>query len=217
MAFKAVIFDLDGTLLDTIDDLSDSMNAVLKNNGFPTYGIDKYKYFVGNGMKNLVKRAIPAGNYTDDEIEEYLRQMKEQYALNWAAKTKPYPGIPELLCKLENLHIPKAVLSNKAHEFTVDVIRTLLPHWHFDFVYGEREGITRKPDPSGALEIAKEFGIKPSEIVFIGDTKVDMITAKNAGMYAVGVLWGFREEKELLENGSDKIIGDPLELLDLFK
>jgi len=217
MNFKAVIFDLDGTLIDTIDDLADSMNSVLLASGFPTHETNKYKYFVGDGMKNLVKRALPEGDYDDSIIEEYLRQMKEQYAKNWAAKSKPYSGIPELLDSLERLQIPKAVLSNKAHEFTVEVIKELLPKWNFDFVYGERQGITRKPDPSGALEIVNNLGLKPEDILYVGDTSTDMKTAKNAGMYAVGVLWGFREEAELLEHGADSIIAEPLKLLELLK
>lgn len=217
MKFKAVIFDLDGTLIDTIDDLADSMNNVLERAGFPVHEVNKYKYFVGDGMKNLVKRALPEGNYEDSVIEDYLTQMKQEYSKNWKAKSKPYAGIPELLDNLEAINFPKAVLSNKAHEFTVQVIGEILPKWHFDYVYGERQGITRKPDPSGALEIAKNLGIEPCEILYVGDTSTDMKTAKNAGMYAVGVLWGFREKPELLEHGAATVISEPMELLALIK
>lgn len=217
MNYKAVIFDLDGTLIDTIDDLADSMNNVLRNAGFPTHDISKYKYFVGDGMKNLVKRALPAGDYEDSVIENYLSQMKQEYSKNWKAKSKPYPGISELLDSLEAMNFPKAVLSNKAHEFTVQVISELLPKWHFDYVYGERQGVTRKPDPSGALEISANLGIEPGEILYVGDTSTDMKTAANAGMYAVGVLWGFREKPELLEHGAASVIAHPSELLTLIK
>ena len=217
MKFKAVIFDLDGTLIDTLDDLADSMNNVLRNAGFPIHEKDKYKYFVGDGMKNLVKRALPIGNYEDSVIEAYLSQMKFEYSKNWKVKSKPYPGIPELLDSLEQTKIPKAVLSNKAHEFTVQVINELLPKWHFDFVFGERLGITRKPDPRGALEIARSLGIKPCDILYVGDTSTDMKTALNAGMYAVGVLWGFREKPELLEYGAAVTIAHPSELIDLIQ
>lgn len=215
MNLKAVIFDLDGTLLDTLDDLADSMNYVLSSNGFQIHDKSKYKYFVGDGMRNLVKRSLPEGNFEEKAIDTYFNQMREQYSKNWAVKSKPYSGISELLDALDAKNFPKAVLSNKAHDFTVQVVKELLSNWQFTYVYGEREGITRKPDPSGALEIAKKLGLKPEEIIYVGDTSTDMKTAVNAGMFPVGVLWGFREKEELIEHGAKLIISDPLELLKL--
>ena len=213
--FKAVIFDLDGTLLDSIEDLADSMNAVLAKAGYPVHDLQSYKYFVGNGMKNLVINALPPEHRNEDTIKIYTQKMKEEYAKRWNVKTRPYEGIPELLDALETMGMDMAVLSNKPDNFTKIIVEELLPKWKFSVVFGERTSVPRKPDPTGALEIAHILNLKPHEVLYLGDTGTDMKTAVSAGMYAVGALWGFREKDELLENGAKVIIQNPLELLNI--
>lgn len=215
MKFKAVIFDLDGTLLNTIDDLANSMNAVLERSGHPTHGNDAYKYFVGDGMRNLVIRALPEDKRDDASVELCLAEMKKEYGNRWDEKTRPYEGIPELLEALSERGLKLAVLSNKPDNMTQLVISKLLSQWHFDIVAGEKSGVPKKPDPAGAVAIAEKFGIKPGEILYLGDTDVDMKTASSAGMYAVGVLWGFRKSGELIEGGARILISRPEVLLDL--
>ncbi len=215
MKYKAVIFDLDGTLLDTIDDLGDSMNSVLERHGYPVHDLGAYKYFVGNGMRNLVKRALPEDKRDSASIDQGLMEMRGEYTKRWADKTRPYPGIPSLLNALTEKGIKLAVLSNKLDRFSKDIVEKLLPDWSFYPVYGERDGVPIKPDPAGALEIVKILGFSPDEFLYLGDTGIDMQTAVSAGMYAIGVLWGFRNAEELVNNGADMVIEDPLEVLKL--
>lgn len=211
----AVIFDLDGTLLDTLRDLSDSGNAVLAARGFPTHSIDDYRTFIGTGMENLVRAIFPeaAKPETDEEIAEALAEYRGFYAENWKNTTKPYPGIPELLDTLSSRGIPIGVLSNKAHDFTVKCVDEFLAGWKWDVVLGQREGAARKPDPSGALEIAETVGVAPEKCYFIGDSDVDMMTATNAGMHAVGVAWGFRDTEELIAAGAGSMLNVPADFL----
>lgn len=217
MSFKAVIFDLDGTLLNTLEDLADSMNVILGQEGFPVHETDDYKYIVGWGMYNLVKNALPEeAKHDHDLIERLLPMMLEQYQKRWDRTTVPYEGINSMLSSLAGRNIPINILSNKPHEFTLLSVSKLLPDHDFDTVLGVREGHEPKPDPAGALEIAEKLSLSPSEIVFVGDSCTDMETAVNAGMYPVGVLWGFRDEKELKENGAQKILASPSELISLF-
>jgi len=215
MRFKAVIFDLDGTLLDTIEDLADSMNNVLSRRRYPVHDINAYKYFVGNGLRELVRRAFPEDARRDENIDRGLSEMREEYGKRWSSKTKPYKGIDALLNGLAGKGLKMAVLSNKADDFTKQMIRKFLPDWHFGLVLGERSGVPRKPDPAGALEIAGTLGIQPEDCLYLGDTGVDMRTAISAGMYPVGVLWGFRKAEELVENGARLLITSPAVLLDL--
>ncbi len=215
MNYKAVIFDLDGTLLDTLEDLADSMNAVLERNSYPTYPVDAYKYLVGNGMRTLVRRAFPDDMQEDENIDRGVSAMRDEYSRRWKNKTKPYAGIAEMLNSLVNRGLKIAVLSNKSDDFTKLIIKNLLPEWNFDLVFGERPGISIKPNPAGALEIARTLEISPAEFLYLGDTGVDMKTAVSAGMYAVGVLWGFREAEELAECGAKLLIDHPSSILDL--
>lgn len=216
MKYKAVIFDLDGTLLDTIDDLADSMNFVLNSKGYSQHEVHKYKYFVGDGMKNLVKRALPH-DISESVHEECHRLMQERYAISWSNKSTAYSGVPELLDYLQDNNIKMCILSNKPHRFTVEMVNKLLNKWSFDVVFGEREGINRKPDPAGALEIADILKLSPSDILYLGDTNTDMITANNAKMNAVGVLWGFREKDELVEHGAKFILEKPQDLIKIIE
>jgi len=213
MQYKAIIFDLDGTLLDTIEDLADSMNAVLEKKGFQTHSLEEYKYFVGNGMHKLVERALPASLRNEASVKEHASLMRQEYQKRWSNKTRPYEGIPELLGKLEEKGILMAVLSNKADDFTKAIIARLLPHWKFEVVFGERPNVPRKPDPSAALEIAGILGLQPKDFILLGDSESDMITATAAGMYGIGALWGFRTKDELLSSGAKAVIHHPLDLL----
>jgi phosphoglycolate phosphatase len=215
--FKAVLFDLDGTLLDTLQDLADSMNTVLERFGFPSHPLEDYKYFVGEGMASLVRRTLPESRRNQEEtVATCLASMKEIYGGRWMGQTRPYPGIPELLDQLSARKIMLSVLSNKPNDFTRMMVKNLLPFWHFEYVFGERPNIPRKPDPFAALEICELSRISPEAFVYLGDTATDMITAKSAGMYAVGVTWGFRPAEELTENGANTLISKPTDLLDLF-
>lgn len=215
MKYKAIIFDLDGTLLDTIDDLADSMNGVLARRGIPTHDVDKYKYFVGDGMSTLVKRALPQDISNDSLVSECITEMREEYGKRWANKSCPYEGIPELLDMLAAEGIKTAILSNKPDEFTKIVVEKLLSRWKFEVVLGERSGIPKKPDPTGAMEIADLLNIPPEEFLYLGDTNTDMLTANAAGMYAVGVLWGFRKADELIKSGAQILLEKPVDLIEV--
>ena len=211
--YKAVVFDLDGTLLDTLEDLADSMNTVLKNAGFPAHPVSSYKYFVGEGMDVLVRKSLPPDAGDPETRLICLRSLREEYKKNWKKKTKPYQGIPELLTRLAARKIPMAILSNKPRHFTELTVKELLGNWRFEIILGAREGIPNKPAPDSALEIAEKLGLKPEECLFLGDTSIDMKTAAASGMYPVGALWGFRDEKELIESGAVQIVKKPEDIV----
>ncbi len=215
MKFKAIIFDLDGTLLNTIKDIADSMNEVLKKLGFPIYKTEDYYYFVGEGMKVLCERVIPQECNTPEMIERCVKLMKSEYQKNWFKNTKPYHGIPELLLELKKRDIKMAVLSNKPDEFTKLFVQKLLPDTQFSIVLGETKGMPKKPAPDGALYIARVLGIPLEQIIYLGDSNIDMKTAVSAGMYPVGALWGFRTAEELMYAGAKKLIRTPEELLQI--
>lgn len=215
MAIRAVLFDLDGTLLDTLDDIGGAMNLVLADHGLPQYPLSRYRWFVGDGAEVLVRRALPAGQATEALVRQCLADFRTAYAQCWNVRTKPYPGIPELLDALTERGMGMAVLSNKPHEFTVRCVDTYLPRWRFAAVFGEEPGRLRKPDPAGALEIAQCLNVPPRDIVYLGDTATDMQTARAAGMLPVGALWGFRPASELLAAGARHLIETPAGLLDL--
>jgi len=216
MKYKAVIFDLDGTLLDTLKDLALSVNTVLKEKGFKEHPVDDYRYFVGEGIEALVEKAFPAESISKEEFEGLVSQVKEEYSRRWADYTKPYPEVPELLNFLEEKSIPKAIFSNKPHEFTTITVETLLAGWKFKAVCGIQPGVPRKPDPRGALQIAEDMQLSPGQIVYLGDTITDMQTAVRGGFYPVGALWGFRPKEELLEGGASMLAETPLDLTKLF-
>lgn len=208
---SAVIFDLDGTLVDSLEDLADAVNAALAAFSLPTHPLEPYKYFVGDGMETLLRRAAPPE--TPEEIlADLVARMKQEYARNWAVKTRPYQGIAAMLTTLAGKKIPMAVLTNKPHEFAGEVVNRFFPDAPFAIVQGSPSGGKAKPDPAMALSIAERFGLKPECVAFIGDSRTDMDTAVNAGMLPVGVLWGFRPERELLGHGAKVIISTPGEL-----
>ena len=189
------------------------MNTVLLRFGFAVHPVDSYRFFVGDSVRMMVTRCLPENCRDEKTIEKCRKALSEEYGKRWSNNTKTYPGIPELLTELQKLKIPMAVLSNKPHEFTVPMIKKLLPDFSFDAVLGVSETVKRKPDPSAALLIAKKLKLKPQEILYLGDTNTDMQTAVAAGMYAVGALWGFRDAKELLDNGAKVLIEKPLDVL----
>ena len=216
MSFKAAIFDLDGTLLDTIRDLADSMNAVLQRLGFPTHPIEAHKVFVGDGLESYVRRSLPEG--TDDEtVRRGMKMEQEEYGARWAVNTRPYDGVPEMLASLYEMGIPRAVLSNKPDAFTKLTVEKLLPDCRFDIVQGVLPDVPKKPDPTAATEIAGRLGARPEEVLFLGDSNTDMKTATAAGMYAVGAVWGFRTPEELNENGAKVLANHPSEVVDILR
>jgi phosphoglycolate phosphatase len=215
MRFKAAVFDLDGTLLDTLEDIADSMNCVLSRHGHPVHDTEPYKYFVGNGFRNLVIRALPENARSDIYVDNCYLEVREEYAKRWNNKTKAYPGISDMLDGLTSKGLKLSVLSNKSDDFAKQMIQQLLPRWRFYPVYGERPGVPKKPDPQAAIETAGILGVKPDECLYLGDTGIDMLTASSAGMFAVGCLWGFRKADELTANGADVLVREPFEVLQL--
>ena len=213
MNFKAIIFDLDGTLLNTIEDLTDSMNQALSRFGFPGHDQEAYKYFVGEGVETLVRRALPADRVDDATIAQCVAAMREEYGRRWDKKTRPYPGIPDLLDALSQRGIPMAILSNKVQDFTQICVSKLLPRWSFQIVLGARPLVPKKPDPTAALEVAQAMDINPDQFLYLGDTGTDMKTAVGAGMFPLGALWGFRTAQELLGHGAKALLEKPLDLL----
>jgi phosphoglycolate phosphatase len=215
MTYRAVLFDLDGTLLDTLRDLADSTNCVLAEAGFPQHEVEAYRYFVGSGRWVLASRVLPEGLRDEQTVDKIASQIEEVYSQRWTEHTAPYPGVPELLDALTDLGVRTAILSNKPHQAAEAMVSGLLPRWHFDMVEGERPGTLLKPDPSAALEIARRMKIKPGEFLYVGDSATDMRTAVAANMYPVGALWGFRTADELLEGGARTLIQHPADLLPL--
>ncbi len=215
MPYKAILFDVDGTLLNTLEDLSDSVNRVLAGKGFATHKLDAYRYFIGDGSAMLITRALPEEKRNDDTIRSCTEMFIEDYGRNWNVRTKPYDGVTEMLDALMARGLKIAALSNKPHEFTKRCVNDLLPNWTFEVVLGYRDAVPLKPDPASALEVAKRLNIPPVDFLFLGDSAVDMKTAIAAGMYPVGVLWGYRSIEELQENGAQALIERPLEILNL--
>ena len=213
MRFAAAVFDLDGTLLDTLADLADSTNAALAAAGHPLHPIDAYRYFIGNGIENLVRCALPATARDDASVARAKAAMEAEYSRRWQAKTQPYAGVPELLDALSERQMPMAILSNKPQAFTRLTVDALLPRWSFHPVCGAQPNVPRKPDPAAALYIAAALGHSPEECLYLGDTDTDMQTATRAGMYALGATWGFRSGDELRRSGARDLLDAPLDLL----
>jgi phosphoglycolate phosphatase len=210
MQLRAVIFDLDGTLVDSVGDIADAMNHALTQHGVPTHPEAAYLRMVGDGVKELVRRAVPVGR--EDLHAPVLETWRAYYDTHLVDRTRPYPGIPGMLTALAETGIRMAVLSNKSDSFVKRLVETLLPGVPFAAVYGERPGVPRKPDPMGALTLAAELGVEPGACGFVGDTAVDMDTARAAGMYGVGVAWGFRSH-ELEAHGARVVAANAEELL----
>ncbi len=215
MSVKAILFDLDGTLLDTLVDIADSANSTLARYGLPTHSVDAYRYFIGDGVNMLISRALPNEKRDSDIMAKCVKGFREYYSRNWNVKTRPYDGVPELLDALAAKQIKMAILSNKPDDFTKRCVSELLPNHHFEMILGQRDAIPMKPDPVGALQIADNLGIAPSQFLYLGDSAIDMDTAVRAGMFPVGALWGFRPLKELQKHGAQALIDRPMDLLGL--
>ena len=213
----AALFDLDGTLIDSLADLAGSMNEALGEMGLPTHDLEAYRYFIGDGVASLIDRALPAGRRDPQTVGRVAELYRAAYGRNWHQQTRPYAGIVELLAALAADGVPLAVLSNKPQAFTEWCVQHFFPDHTFTHVFGQREGVPHKPDPAGALEIAQELQLAPASVGFIGDTATDMRTAVAAGMFALGVSWGFRPVQELVENGAREIVGHPEELRPFFR
>jgi phosphoglycolate phosphatase len=212
MKYSAAIFDLDGTLLDTLDDIADSMNGALQRLGLPTWPTAQYREFVGMGLDQLAQRVLPADRCDPETASACLAAMRERYAAGWARRTRPYAGIAEALRALRQADVRCAVLSNKADEF----VRTMVAHYFgdgtFEFVLGGGR-FPLKPDPAGALHIAATFGLPPGAFALVGDSDVDMKTACGAGMFGIGATWGFRSRTELLESGARYLADTPADIV----
>ena len=212
--YRGVIFDLDGTLLDTIDDIADSMNDVLKQYCHPIFTSEEYKLKIGGGFKNLALNSFPKGTL-EKIINESIELFANMYDKRYMNKSKPYEGIDELLDILVDKDIKLGVNSNKRNDYTNNLVNNFFQKIPFVAVYGECKDIPTKPDPTLVLKITKAMDLKPEEILYVGDTNTDMMTAGNAGVDSVGVLWGFRSYEELNKYGAKYIISKPEELLDI--
>jgi phosphoglycolate phosphatase len=217
MVYKGIIFDLDGTLADTLDDIANSMNRVLQQSGFPVHPVEDYKYLIGRGLENLVASSLPEKFRLPSIISSSLASLIEDYRDNCLVHTDLYPGIESLLLQLQDMGLKLAVFSNKADDLTRTIVKSLMPGIRFSKIVGARPDYPKKPDPSGARLISDFMNLLPEQVIYVGDSDVDMLTARSAGMLAVGVLWGFRTKEELLLNGADHLLSDPIELLALIE
>lgn len=215
MSYKAAVFDMDGTLLDTLEDLGSAMNRVLTARGLPVHPIDSYRFFAGNGAAHLVSCALPEDRRDRDFLDACVQDFVREYQAAGTGKGKPYAGIPELLDLLESRGILLAVLTNKPQVLAEQCMRDFLPKWSFALVQGQVPGRPVKPDPASPRLLMERLGLAAEEILYLGDTDVDMHTATSVGMHPVGVLWGFRPEEELRRAGARTIISHPLELREL--
>lgn len=207
----AIIYDLDGTLLDTLRDIAETANVVLQQHGFPTHPLEAYATFVGDGLGVLMERILPV-NHSAQLREQCCQRFLEVYEHWWDRHSRPYDGVGAMLARLSAAHLPLTVLSNKPHAFTVRMVERFFPEGPFSLVYGQRQGIARKPDPWAALDIARRLHANPAEMLFVGDTPIDIRTGKAAGMKTAGVTWGFRSARELLAERPDFLINHPSEL-----
>ncbi|MDT8446387.1 MAG: HAD family hydrolase [bacterium] len=213
--FKALIFDLDGTLLDSLEDLASATNRMLERQGFMPHPVAAYRQFVGEGARHLVISALPVGT-SEAQIEVCLEDFRRDYEKNCHIDSGLYPGVEAMLGDLEQMGLPKGILSNKPHEITCDCVGHFLQNYSFAPLWGHREGKPRKPDPTSALEMAEQMGVDPVDVLYLGDTAIDMKTAVAAGFFPMGVSWGFRPS-ELIEAGARKVIDHPGELAEFLK
>jgi len=210
---RAILFDLDGTLVDSLADIGHAVNHALEAEGLPVHSLDDYRRMVGEGAAELVRRALPqshAGRHA-----EVLAAFRARYRRTLAVHTRPYDGIAEVLAALERREVPKAILTNKPEEPAIELVTQILGGYRWHAVVGQREGQPKKPDPSAALALAASIGAAPADCVFVGDSGVDVETARRAGMQAVGCLWGFRERAELEAAGAHHLVDHPRALLAL--
>ncbi len=212
---KAILFDLDGTLADSIKDLSTSTNLALEKNGYPTRQRAEFNYFVGDGMPKMIERALPETARDEDTVKKVLADFLAHYSHHYADKTSSYEGVPELVDTLKKQGLIVAVVTNKEQDMANVVVERLYGEGTFDLIFGKQEGLPAKPDPTATLLAMKQLGVEPQECVFLGDSGVDVLTGVRSGAVPVGELWGYRDEAELLENGAQYIIERPEQLLDV--
>lgn len=228
---RAVIFDMDGTLLDTLADIAHSINSTLGRHGFPPQPVAAYRKMVGSGMRQSVLRAlglddaqqfgtqpsISGGSppVSDDLVAEMVGEVNDTYAADPVGRTRFYDGVPEMLNEISSRSVPMAVLSNKPDRLVRIIATRFLDPWDFTDVLGQRDGFPKKPDPAAARSIAGGLGTDPANILFLGDSDIDIVTARRAGMLAVGALWGFRDRTELVRAGADAVVSHPREVMDL--
>ncbi len=206
-----LIFDLDGTLVDSLPGIAASLNRSLTAHGLPGHSHAAVRSFIGNGMLTLIRRAGPAGA-DPDLIQSMARYFKADYAVSWQQGTMAYPGMIKVLADFQASGHPMAVLSNKTHDFTVEMVRAVFPGIHFTKVLGQQDGIPHKPDPAGARLIANAFGVAPEHCVLIGDSTMDIETAANAGMKTVAVAWGYHDAARLIAAGAVRVAATVAEL-----
>ena len=212
---KLVIFDLDGTLINSIEDLGQAANYALSKNGFPTHSLASYPFFVGNGVRNLIRKALPEENRNDTTIDSLLKDFKEYYDDHNVDSTTPYDGIMELLKQLQEQGVKLAVASNKYQKATEKIVSQLFPDIKFVSVQGQQDGVNVKPDPSIVFNILGVALVPKAEVLYVGDSGVDMETARRACVDSVGVTWGFRSEKELNEYHADRIVHRASDIFDI--
>ena len=212
--FNFVVFDLDGTLLNTLEDLADAVNHALSEYGFPVHAYEKYRYYVGKGAHNLITQVLPDDSQNEDNIAKVLEKFSVYYSKNKSAKTAVYPGIIKALERLNRIGVKMAVLSNKPDRYMEDIRKQYFAGIDFTAFRGKRDGVAIKPDPEGVRMIAQESGVSLDKAIYIGDSSVDMETAVNSGLFACGVLWGFRSREELDEYGAQKLVGSAAEMAD---
>lgn len=211
-SLPAYIFDLDGTLIDSLADIAESINRMLDARGYPRCEEELFKQMVGDGMEKLVERALPEQARSAELIHTCVDEYRAHYDQMWQEQTRPYPGIVEMLATLKARGVKLGVISNKAHRFTVPMTEHFFGTGVFDHILGQRAEVPRKPAPDGAHEMAAFLGLKTSDMAYVGDSGIDMAFAKNSGMLAIGVRWGFRGEKELIEHGAAFLVSHPCEL-----
>ena len=214
--FKAVIFDLDGTLIDSKEDLGLATNRVLCGRGYAAWPVEQYGIFMGHGLRALTEQALPEASRTNEEIDRCHALILEDYGRNCMVKTRLYAGIDKVLDHLAEKGVRMGVLTNKPHAIACRIVKGLLGAWHFDFVQGGQEGLPLKPEPDGVHRFCRQVQVEPEETLFVGDSDVDVMTASNAGLCCLGVSWGFRGRRELEEAGAWRVIDKAEEMIELF-
>lgn len=212
VTFKAVLFDLDGTLLHTLPDIADALNGVLAAHGLPVHGEDDYRSMVGWGIAHVAELAVPTDRRGEVSVAEIGAEMERAYRAHPLSDSRPFDGVAELVEALRETGVPLAVLSNKLHELTVRLVHNTWGEETFTSIHGAKDGVPRKPDPTAARLIASELGVEPHEMLFVGDTAIDMETAQVAGMIPVGVSWGYRDVEELWMHGAATVVSTPAEI-----
>lgn len=211
-----LIFDLDGTLVDSLPGISASLNRTLTAHGLPGHSDAAVRSFIGDGLRNLIQRGANPGA-EPSRIDSLLSFYKKDYDVSWASGTQPYPGVHNLLDELQKDGYPLAILSNKTHDFTTVIVEALFPKIHFTKVLGQRDGVRHKPHPAGAFLIAETAGISPENCYLIGDSTIDLETAMNADMKAISVTWGYHDRSRLIEAGATTLIEQPSELMAILR